>query len=79
MTDIMSYGFHACGSFEHMTWFMSCDWLTECCAMTQVSHRWIARYDSLGVIEVCVAEGDESPWLGLWDDAYIRRLVPTKR
>jgi len=46
--------------------------------MTHVSHRWISRYDSLQVIEVNVAQGDESPGLGLGEDAYIRRLVPTK-
>jgi len=78
MTYIMSHGFHACDSFEHMTWFMSFDLLTEYCAMTHMSHRWISRYDSLRVIEVYVARGDESPGLGLWGDAYIRRLVPTK-
>jgi len=78
MTHIMSHGFHACDSFEHMTWFMSFDWLTEYCAMTHVSHRWGSRYDSLRVIEVYVAQGDESPGLGLWEDAYIRRLVQTK-
>jgi len=80
MTHTMRHGFHACDSFEHMTWFMSFDWFkTECCAMTHMSHRWISRYDSLRVIEVYVARGDESPGLGLWEDAYIRRLVPTKR
>jgi len=47
--------------------------------MTHVSHGWISRYDSLRVIEVYVAQGDELPGLGLWEDAYIRRLVPTKR
>jgi len=47
--------------------------------MTHMSHRWISRYDSLRVIDVYVARGDESPWLGLWEDAYIRRLVPIKR
>ena len=79
MPHIMSHGFHACDSFEHITGFMSFDWLTECCAMTHMSHRWISRYDSLRVIEVYVARGDESPGLGLWEDAYIRHLVPTKR
>ena len=78
MTHIMSHGFHACDLFEHMTWFMSFDWLTECCAITHMSHRWISDYDSLRVIQVYVARGDESPGLGLWGDAYIRRLVPTK-
>ena len=57
---------------------MSFDWLTEYCAMTHMSHRWISSYDSLRVIEVYVAQGDESPGLGLWEDAYIRRLVLTK-
>jgi len=47
--------------------------------MTHMSHRWIARYDSLRVIEGYVVRGDESPGIGLWEDAYIRRLVPTKR
>jgi len=61
-----------------MTWFMSFDWLTEGCAMTHVSHQWISCYDSLRVIEVYVARGDESPGLGLWGDAYVRRLVPTQ-
>ena len=74
----MSHGFHACDSFEHITWFMSFDWLTKCCAMTRVSHRWILGYDSVRVIEIYVAQGDESPGLGLWEDAYIRRLVRTK-
>ena len=46
--------------------------------MTSMSHLWISRYDSLGVIEVYVARGDKSPGLGLGEDAYIRRLVPTK-
>jgi len=78
MTHIMSHGFHACDSCEQMIWFMSFDWLTEGCAMTHMSHGWISRYDSLRVIEVYVARGDESPGLGLWEDAYIRRLVPTK-
>ena len=78
MTHITSHGFHACDLFEHMTGFMRFDWLTECCAMTRMSHRWISRYDSLRVIEVCEARGDESPGLGLWEDAYIRRLVPTE-
>ena len=78
MTHIMSHGFHACDSFEHMTWFMSSDWLTECCAIPHISHRWISCYDSLRVIELYVARGDESPGLGLWEDAYIRHLVPTK-
>jgi len=63
---------------KHMSWFMSVNWLTKCCAMTHMSHRWISRYDSLRVIEVYVARGDESTGLGLWEDAYIRRLVPTK-
>jgi len=27
MTQVMSYGFHTCDSFEHMTWLMSDDWL----------------------------------------------------
>ena len=27
MTHIMGHGFHAWDSFEHMTWFMSVDWL----------------------------------------------------
>jgi len=74
----MSHGFHACDSFEHMIWFMSFDRLTECCVMTHMSHRWISCYDSLRVIKVYVVRGDESPGLGLWEDAYIRRLVPTK-
>ena len=78
MTHIMRHGFHACDSFEHMTWFMSFDWLTECWAMTNMSQRWIWRNDSLQVIEVYVARGDESPGLGLWEDAYIRRLVLSK-
>jgi len=78
MTHIMSSGFHTCDSFEDMTWFMRFDWLMECCAMSRVSHRWILRYDSLRVIEVYVVRGDESPGLGLWEDAYIRGLVPTK-
>jgi len=79
MTHIMSHGFHTCDLFEQMDWFMSIDWLNECCAMTHMSYRWISRYDSIGVIEVYVARGHESPGLGLWEDAYIRRLVPTKR
>jgi len=79
MTHIMSHGFHTCDWFEHMDWFMSFDWLNECCAMTHMSYRWISRSNSLGVIEVYVARGDELPGLGLWEDAYIRRLVPTKR
>ena len=65
MTHIMSHGFRACDSFEHMTWFMSFDWLTECWAMTHMSHGWISRYDSLRVVEVYVAQGDESPGIGL--------------
>jgi len=65
MTHIMSHGFHACDSFEHMTCFMGFDLLMECCAMTHMSNRWISRYDSLQVIEVYVARGDESPGLGL--------------
>jgi len=79
MIHITSHGFHACDSLEHMTWFISFDWLTECCAMTPMSDQGISRYDSLRVIEVYVARGDESPGLGLWEDAYIRLLVPTKR
>jgi len=47
--------------------------------MTHVRKRWISHYDSLRVIEVYVVRGDESPGLGLWEDTYIRRLVPTKR
>ena len=43
-----------------------------------MSYRWISRYDSGRVIEVYVARGDESIGLGLWEDAYIRCLVPTK-
>ena len=35
------------------------------CAMTHISHQWISRYDSLRVIEVYVAQGDEGPGLGL--------------
>ena len=46
--------------------------------MTHVSHRWVSRYDSLRVIEDYVARGDESPGLGLWDDAYIRNLGSPK-
>ena len=46
--------------------------------MTHMSHRRISRYDSLRVIEIYVARGDESPRLGLWEDAYIRRSVATK-
>jgi len=46
--------------------------------MTDVSHRWISRYDSLRVIEVYVSRDDQSSGLGLWEDVYIRRLVPTK-
>jgi len=46
--------------------------------MTQMSHQWISGYDSLRVIEIYVAQGDELPGLGLWEDAYIRRLFPTK-
>jgi len=65
MTHIMGHGFHACDSFEHTTWSMSFDWLTECGVMTHRSHRWISRYDSLRVIEVYVAQGDESPGIGL--------------
>jgi len=61
----MSHGFHACDSFEHMTCFMGFNLLTECCAMTHRSHRWISRYDSLRVIEVYIARGDELPGLGL--------------
>jgi len=66
MTHIMSHGFHACDSFEHIIWFMSFDWLTECWAMTHMSHRWISRYDSLQVIEVYIVRGDELPGLGWW-------------
>jgi len=47
--------------------------------MSHMSHGWISRYDSLRVIEGYVARGDESPGIGLWEDAYIRPLVPTKR
>jgi len=65
MTHIMSHGFHACDSLGHMIWFMSFDWLNECCAMTHMSHQWISRYDSLRVIEGYVARGDESPGIGL--------------
>jgi len=61
MTHIMSHGFHPCDSFEHMTWFMSLDWLTECCAISHMNYQWIWRYDSLRVIEVYVGRGDESP------------------
>jgi len=61
MTHIMSHGFYACDSLEHMTSCKSFDWLTEGGAMTHVSHRWISRYDSLRVIEVYVAQGDKSP------------------
>jgi len=46
--------------------------------MTHMCHRWISHYDSLRVIEVYEARGDESAGLGLWEDAYIRRLVATK-
>ena len=70
MTHTMSHGFHACDSFEHMIWFMGFDWLTECCVMTHMSYRWISRYDSIRVIEVYVAQGDESPELGLWRCLY---------
>ena len=67
MTHIMSHGFHACDSFEHMTWFMSLDYLKcKCCATTQTSHRWILLYDSLQVIEVYIVRGDELPGLGWW-------------
>jgi len=62
-----------------MTWFMGFDWLTEDWAMTHVSHRWILLYDSLRVIEDYVARGHESPGLGLWEDAYMRRLASTQR
>jgi len=61
----MSHGSHTCDSFEHMIWFMSFDWLTGYCGMTHMSHRWISSYDSLRVIEIYVARGDESPGLGL--------------
>jgi len=47
--------------------------------MTHVSHGWISRYDSLRVIDVYAARGDESPGLGLLEDADIRRLVRTKK
>jgi len=46
--------------------------------MTHVSHGWISRYDSLRVIDVYVARGDESTGLGLWEDSYIRRLIAIK-
>jgi len=79
MTHTRSHRFHACDSFELMIWVMSFDWLTECCAMTHMRHRGISCYDPLRVIEVNVVRGDDSPGLGLWEDAYIGRLVPTKR
>ena len=37
MTHIMGHGFHACDSFEHMTWFVSFDWLKVCWAVTHES------------------------------------------
>jgi len=46
--------------------------------MSHMSHRWISRYDSLRVIEDYVARGDELLGIELWEDAYIRRWVPTK-
>ena len=55
MTRIMSHGFHACDSLEHLTWFISFEWLTQCYGMTDVSHGCISRYDSLQVMEVYVA------------------------
>jgi len=61
MTHIMSHGSHTSDSFEHMIWFMSFDWLTECCAISHMSHGGISRYDSLRDIEIYVARGDESP------------------
>jgi len=36
----------------------------------------MTNYESWGAM---LGNGDASPRLGLWEDAYIRRLVPTKR
>jgi len=36
----------------------------------------MTNYESWGAM---LHEGDESPGLGLWEDAYKRSLVPTKR
>jgi len=38
MTRIMSHGFRACDSFEHVIGFMGFDWVTVYCAVTHMSH-----------------------------------------
>jgi len=60
MTHIMSHGFQACGSFKHLTCFMSCYWLKVVKQMTHrsqlmnlleilvMSHkRWMTKMDKL--------------------------------
>ena len=37
MTQIMSHEFHACDSFEHMTWVKGFDWLKDVAQGTQES------------------------------------------
>jgi len=62
-----------------MTWFMGFDWLKDVAQLTQASQLmdfmlWLTMSDRGWVMK-----GNESPELGLWEDAYIRGLVPTKR
>jgi len=65
MTQIMSHGFHACDSLEHITWFMGYDWLTVYCAVTLTSHLMKFMVYLTMSHRGCVTRGDESPELGL--------------
>jgi len=79
MTRIMCHVFHACDSFEQMTWFGGYEWLRICGAVTHTSHLMDFALGLIMSYRGYVTRGDESTGLGLWDDGYIRCLVPTKR
>jgi len=79
LTQIMSPGFHVTDLFEHLTWFMSFDWLKNIAQSTHESQimdftLWLTMSN-----RGCMTWGDKSPGLGLLEDTHIRGLVPTKR
>jgi len=79
MTQIMSHGFHTCDSVKHMIGFMSFNWLKDVKQLPRASQLIDFTLQLTMSHQGYVTRGDESPELGLWEDNYIRGLVPTKR
>jgi len=70
----MSHAFHACDSFKHMTWFVCYNWLTVYCVVTHMSNLMDLILRLIMSHRGYDTRGDESPGLGLSEDAYKKGL-----